>query len=384
MTRPIKVLHLITGLQTGGAEMMLYKLLFASNRGAFPAAVVSLMDRGTMGDKIAALGVPVYTLGLNSLWTFPRALRALRKIVRAFAPDVVQGWMYHANLAAQWAAWGRHIPVVWNVRHSLYDLRLEKRTTQLVLRLSRRLCTRPSAIIYNAEISARQHEAFGYPAAKRVVIANGFELDRFVPSERARALLRQELSLPAGTLLIGMVARYHPMKDHCTFLQAVAQLHEAHPEVHYVLAGRGVTGDNGDLAQAIESLKLKHIHLLGERSDMPALTAALDIATSASAYGEGFSNVLGEAMACGIPCVTTDVGDSGMIVADTGVVVPPRSPEALAAGWRTLLELGTEGRHALGLTARRRIEGQFSLNAVVQQYQRLYQRLVKGKETAAE
>jgi glycosyltransferase involved in cell wall biosynthesis len=242
-----------------------------------------------------------------------------------------------------------------------------------VVRLGARGSHRAARIIDPAQTTARQHEALGYRADTRVVLPNGFDTERFAPSAEARLALRQELGLPPAARIIGKVARYHQMKDHASFVQGAARLRQTHPDVHFVLAGDRVDRDNAELMRLIDDPILAgRTHLLGRRDDAHRVIAALDILTSAAAYGEAFPNVLGEAMACGIPCVATDVGDSALIVGDLGHVVPPRDPQALAAAWRSLLDMGEDVRRDLGLRARRRVIDAYGLGAVTARYEALY------------
>ena len=173
------------------------------------------------------------------------------------------------------------------------------------------------------------------------MIPNCFDTDVFSPSEEARQTILQELGLSSSSTLIGLIGRYHPMKDHYNFIRAADHLSKSHSDVHFLLVGNKVDVDNKELTDFIKSRNLtSKFHLLGERKDINRLTASLDIASSSSYFGEGFPNVIGEAMACGVPCVVTDVGDSGWIIADTGLVIPPRDPEAMASAWRELLNTG--------------------------------------------
>ncbi len=371
----MKILHIITGLSSGGAQTMLYKLLSGSDRDRFRSVVVSLTNCGALSKPIEALGVPVHCLGMARGVPSPAALGRLLQVVEKVRPDLLQGWMYHGNLAASLAAWKGPVgaPVVWNIRHSLYDLRKEKRLTALVIRAGAWLSDKPVRILYNAHVSAAQHESLGYKPEKTKVIPNGFDCERFVPSREAREKLRAELGVPSDALLIGLVARYHPMKDHATFLRAAACLVTRRKHVQFVLVGRGVDAHNGELRSMLTELGLaSYVHLLGERRDISVLTAGLDIATTSSSWGEGFPNVIGEAMACAVPCAVTDVGDSSWIVGDTGKTVPPSDPEALAEAWRELIDISPEARRQLGLGARRRIEQHFSLPAIVARDQDLY------------
>ncbi|MFN6563564.1 MAG: glycosyltransferase family 4 protein [Nostoc sp. ChiSLP01] len=378
----MKIIYIITGLSTGGAEVMLYKLLSRMDKQRFSPVVVSLMDRGTWGDRIANLGIPVYTIGMK-----PGALKLINiwrmiDIVRQLKPDLIQGWMYHGNLAAQFVSLFifRQVPVFWNIRHSLHSLELEKPRTTIIIKLCAIFSRLPKKIIYNSQNSSKQHEKIGYFLEKTYIIPNGFETEKFTPSTQARLSVRSELNTPENALLIGLIGRYHPIKDHFNFLQAAALLLKTYSNVQFVLVGNKVDWDNHILSELIHELGLiKHIHLLGERHDVPRLTAALDIASSSSS-GEGFPNVIGEAMSCGVPCVVTDVGDSAWIVGDTGKVVPPKNPEALANAWQGLINIGKEGRESLGKAARARVIECFSLDSIVAEYETLYDNNISSKK----
>jgi len=210
-----------------------------------------------------------------------------------------------------------------------------------------------------------------------IVITNGFDPAAFRPDPVARQSVRRELGTGADTPLVGLVARFDPQKNHRGFLQAAAILHTRLPGCHFLLCGADITWENPQLAQWIDASGIRdQCHLLGERSDVPRLMAALDVVSSAAAFGEAFPLVIGEAMACGVPCVVTDVGDSATIVGETGVVVPPSDPQALADGWgRLLLSMSAEERCQLGLAARRRVEERFGLERTVEQYLSLYETL---------
>lgn len=373
----MRLLHVITGLQTGGAEMMLCKLLDAMRAGSFDSTVLSLMPPGPVGGRISALGIQVYSLKIRSRIPALGAILRMRRLVRAVRPDVIQGWMYHGNLAA-WSAhrWADRTPVAWNIRQSLYDIRCEKRLTRWVIRLGAVLSSRVQAIIYNSNTSRPQHEAVGYHRRHALVIPNGFDFDRFRSSPETRLAFRKALGLDADMPLVGMVARWHPTKDHANFLHGAAEVLERFSDVHFVLAGRGVDKDNAVLQDMIGSLGLTaRVHLLGEVSDVPAVMAALDVLVSAS-RAEAFPNVLGEGMACGVPCVATDVGDSALLLDGHGRVVPPRDPAALAAAVIELLRLDPHRRVELGAAGRLHVKVKFSLSEIAGQYAALYEKLV--------
>lgn len=369
-----RILHVITTLRTGGAETMLLKLLSARSQDWSPA-VVSLEDRGTLGERIEQLGIPVHALGLKG--GLPNPLRALSilPLVWRLRPQVIQGWMYHGNLVASVAqsALSGPVPVVWNVRMRLDTLGAESRLTATTIRLGALFSRGPVAIIYNSRAAAAQHEAIGYYAAHRTLIPNGFDCRVFRPDERAREEVRARLGMAREAVLVGLIARFHPVKDHANFLQAASRVAQAHPEARFLLAGTGVTGEQPALQKLVAEHGLQdRVFLLGERSDVPRLTAALDIACSSS-WNEGFSNTVGEAMACGVPCVATGIGDTNAeLIADTGLVLPPRDPGALAQAILRLIDAGAERRQQLGRAARQRIESEFSLPSIARRYEDLY------------
>lgn len=381
-----RILHVITSLDADGAQAMLCKLLAATERSPSDLAVVSLTGPGPLGPRIEALGIRVHALHMGSPPTVARGLARLARLVRAMRPDLIQGWMYHANLAALLARTlaRARVPVVWNIRHTPHRLAYEKRLTAATIRLGAWCSGHAERIVYVAEESAARHEALGYRPDRRLVIPNGFDTGRFAPSTPARVELRSGLGLAPSTVLIGQVCRYHPLKDHAGFLRAAALLSRSRPDARFVLAGRGLDRSNTAVLGLVRELGLvERVHLLGETSDPARLLAGLDIATLASYSGEGFPNVIGEAMSCGVPCVVTDVGASARLVDGTGRVVPAREPAALARAWSELIDLGPEGRAALGVAARRRIQDHFALPAVVARYEALYEDVAwRGRESS--
>lgn len=375
----MKILYIITGLGTGGAEMMLYRILSRIDKEKFQPVVVSLIDRGTIGDRIEALGIPVYTVGMQRGFPTPIDMYRLITIVKQVKPDIIQGRMYHANIAAQFANFftGNKTPVLWSIHHTINSLSSEKKTTIAIIKFGAYLSRLPKQILYVSNSSKSQHETLGYSSSKSCLICNGFDLSLFQPSVDNRISVISELNLPKNSFLIGVIGRDHPMKDHANFVRASAILLKKYPNVHFLMIGKGVDHKNPILTQLIKELGIdNHVSLLGERNDIACLISSLDILTSSSAYGESFPNVVGEAMACGVPCVVTDVGDSAWIVGNTGYVVPTRNPEALASAWKKLLELGEDRRESLGKAARARIETEFSLDSVVAKYESLYESFI--------
>jgi glycosyltransferase involved in cell wall biosynthesis len=373
----IKILHVITSLDIGGAQMVLFHLLKNMDAVKFENQVVSLIHPGKVGEKIQALGFPVFSLEMRSGRPDLGSLFRLVRLLRRESPDMVQTWLYHADLLGLLAARTVGVPVLWNIRASNMDMSHYRLLSSLVLRACIRLSGWPQAVIVNSRAGQVFHEHLGYHPRRWVYIPNGIDTDQFRPNLPARSALRNELGLAPDALLIGLIARFDPMKDHQNFLQASSLLTAKMPDVHFVLAGKEVDSLNPFFVKYLESNELRgKLHLLGPRDDTPDLMAALDIASLSSAYGEGFPNTIAEAMSCGIPCVVTDTGDSAYLVEKTGIVVAPKDPQALAEGWQQIIALDIEGRKALGAAARRRIQQDFQQAEIIRQYERLYESLM--------
>lgn len=376
---PIRVLHVINDLDVGGAERMLARLISSSDPARVCHSVIALLPPGRTGDEIRATGCPVATLSMRRGAFGPGALPRLVRLLRADRPDVLQSWLYHADLMATLAApLARVKATAWNIRCSELDFRLYPRATRWVVRALATLSRLPDAVVVNSEAGRAAHARLGYRPRRWELIPNGFDTSLFRPDPAARDSVRRELGIPADAPLIGMLARLDPMKDHATFLAAAARLAASRPDARFLLAGRGV--ELGSPALVPDRALAGRLHLLGERHDSPRLLAALDLATLASAFGEGFPNVLGEAMAAAVPCVATDVGDTALLVGPTGRVVPPREPSVLAEAWAALLALPAGERAALGAAARARIMGNYSLETACDHYLALYDSLRSSRE----
>jgi len=366
----MKIIHIITDLDTGGAEIMLYKLLSSLHDEVLNSTVISLMGRGKITERIEALGVKVETLDLvqgeRPSW---QTIKKLRQFMRAFNPDIVQGWMYHGDIAATVAVFlfdpmRRKVKLFWNVRQTLYDINSEKIQTRWLIVLGRWLSFFAHSVIYNSNLSAEQHCNVGYSVKKTKIIPNGFDLQKFKPDQHRRQQLREELKVAESVLLVGHISRLHPMKDHATLLRTIDRVVDslssigAKQEVLFLLIGHGVTS---------ELSKNPAIRFLGERSDIPKIMSALDIVVSSSAWGEGFPNVIGEAMASEVPCVVTDVGDSAYIVGKYGRVCSVGDDQCIANSLLQLIENKQE-RETVGRQARKRIKEKYSIDKIKKEY----------------
>lgn len=375
------VLHVVTGLSAGGAERFLARLLPPLRERGFEASVVALRSGGSVAAEIERAGFPVEILGLEGAPDLPRAARRLSSIARDRRPSLVQGWMYHGNLGAWIARRGvSGSPLVWSVRQGLYPDRPPRAATRIAIRLGATLSSRADRIVYNGEAAARGHEGIGYDASRRVVIPNGFDLEVWRGGPERRAEGRRRLGLDDAPPIVGLVARAHPVKDHETFGRAAARLVRRRPEVRFVLAGRGVVEGAALLERALSEPEVRsRAHLLGEPDDLPAIVAAFDVATLTS-RGEAFPNVLAEAMAAGVPCVSTDVGEAREMLGGTGTVVPVGDDAALAAAWDTMLGMDPEGRRRAGEAARARVAARYDLAAAAAAWAALYDTLLDGKK----
>jgi len=371
----IKIVHIIAALNVGGTEMMLYKLLSRMRRDRFENIVITLKEKGSLSRDFESQNIRVYNVGGMGGILKISALIRLLKILREINPDIIQGWLVHGNFAAQITSFflPYRLSILWNIRYAALPKSETKNSTLLIIKFLSFLSSLPKKIIFNSKTSANDHIRMGYQRDKNCIIPNGFDIKLFSPSEENRRSVRLELNIPEKAILIGLIGRFDPLKDHRCFLKAGEKLLRNKREVYFLLAGREVDLQNRHLIQLIEKLGISgKVFLLGERRDVHRITAALDIA-ACSSVSEGFPNVIGEAMSCGIPCVVTDVGDSAWIVGDSGMVVPPCNHEALCEAWQKMIELGSVKRQILGEKARERIKNHFSIQMIVEKYEQLYE-----------
>lgn len=381
-TSKIKVVHIINSLGIGGAELALFRLLTNTDRSAFDMQVVALLNETPLGERLRETGLRVDCLSLSKNHLDVSAMVRLIRLLRRAKPDIVQTWLQHSDLlggiAAKFAGAG---PVLWNIRHSTLHPVLTKRRTRLITHICARLSAYlPTRILCCSESSREEQVKLGYVPRKMIVIPNGVDTDRFKPDRQAYCSIRKEMGIPPDALLFGGAGRFHPAKDHIGLIRAAGEIAKNNSNTHFVFCGERVEMTNPDLkARVIETGMADRFHLLGRRDDVPQFMAALDVFISSSGFSEGFPNVVCEAMSSGVPCIVTDVGDSARIVGDTGWVVPPEQPHAIA---RIALELCSGGPDLLrtrGLEARRRIEEHFSISRMISGYQEIYRQTMAGR-----
>lgn len=370
------VLHIITGLAVGGAEMALYRLVTSAQGSGYAHAVVALTPDGPLGDRLRRAGIALFNYDFK---TSPVAhFMALTALIRRIRPDVVQTWMYHADMfggiAARLAGIGN---VIWGIRTSSLEAG-DARATVIV----RKICARisgwvPDTIVCVAEAARQSHIQAGYDESRMVVVHNGFDPAHFVATGSQRSALRAQCGFCDEDVVIGHVGRFNANKDQHNFVQAAGLLAKRYPHIRFLMVGRDVDEDNAELMGWIgETGQARRFVLLGERTDVPVCLAAMDI-FCLSSRTEGFPNAAAEAMAMGLPCVTTDVGDAAMLVADTGVVVPRSNPEALARGIEDLLSLTRDALRHLGQRAKARIHAEFTVERTRQRFDEIYRRLIE-------
>lgn len=376
----MKVVHVIIGLDVGGAEGMLFKLVTTSTK--YSHVVVSLTTMGQVGKQLASAGIEVHALGMKSALSIPRTLYRLTKLVRRECPVAMQTWMYHADLLGGLVACISGVRVLWGIRTTELP-----RSGSHMTRWIRTCCASlsravPARIVYAAEASRRLHEGLGYDAAKSLVIPNGFQMERLRAGWAARDGSRRQLGLQGSDVAIGYVGRFHDDKDPHNLLRAAALLWQRGHAVRLVMVGRHMVDGNPVLANWIRELGLnERVLLLGERCDVPACLGAMDVFCLPSRT-EGFPNVLGEAMGVGIACVATDVGDVRTVLGDCGLVVPREDANALADALEQVLGW-TPAEHAAHVDAgRRRVEDHYSIEATCRKFEQAYDNGNKQGESA--
>lgn len=378
----MKVLHVITGLSNGGAEAVLYRLACADQKLGNQHYVVSLMGRGIYAAPLEQAGVAVSTLDMLRGRVTLSGLWRLYKVIKQVQPDVVQTWMYHADLIGGVIAKLAGVrAVAWGIRHANHDPANNSRITLVIAKLCARLSGWVPTKIVSCSVKATQlHQVLGYSAEKFVVIANGYPLNTLTPDPQARRRVRGALSIAPAVFVFGMVARYDPQKDHVTLIRALSQVKLAGHAFVCLLVGPGMDDGNVHLLSQIQTAGIaQQVRLLGPRNDIPALMNALDVHVLSS-LGEAFPNVLAEAMACGTPCVSTDVGDAALIVGAHGWVVSAQNPDALAAAMmqaKICFENDREAWQARKKSCRAHIVSNFELGLMCDRYRQVWRQCAK-------
>jgi glycosyltransferase involved in cell wall biosynthesis len=369
----IRITHVITSLDTGGAEMMLLRLSRGLKQRQFEQQVICLRPAGSIAAELIKIGIPVISLGMVASRPSLKEFQKLIRLIKIQKPDILQTWMYHADLLGSLAAqFAGHPAIVWGIHNAGLSPASMKISTRFVARclavLSHWL---PVKIVVCSETALNIHAAFGYDRNKMVFIPNGFDLSVYKPLPGTGKAIREELGIPLTAFVVGLVARFHPDKDPGNFIRAATHLAVQNSDVYFIMCGDGFSDQNTNLTRLIPVELRPRVVLTGTRSDIPPIMNALDIFTLSSST-EAFPLTIGEAMACEIPCVATDVGDIKKMIGESGFVVPRHNPEVLSAAWAKMLSLTKQEKLTLGQRARIRIAENYSLEKVIDEYGDLY------------
>jgi glycosyltransferase involved in cell wall biosynthesis len=365
----IHIFFLIRSLNIGGNERQLVELIKNLDKNAFEITIGLFYDEGILREELIAIkGVRLLPLFKSGRWDIIRFCTRLITVLHRLKPHILYSFLPDANLVGLISGRIARVKrIVWGVRASNMDVSRYDWLARTSLRLSAFLSRFPDAIIANSFAGIKFHRNIGYNTNRMMIIQNGINIDRFKPDHSAGLRVRDEWNIDEETIAIGLVGRFDPMKDHTTFLQAVKIFNQEERSVRFVCIGDGKEPYKSEIYSLCMTLGLNgSLIWAGERCDMTAVYNSMDIVTSSSSFGEGFPNVIGEAMACGVPCVVTDIGDSAIIVGETGIVVPPKDPQVLADGWRSMLKRLNDKSYSIKEMARARIVSHYNSETFIQ------------------
>ena len=371
-----KIIHIITGLNNGGAEGVLYRLCQYDKKNEH--IVISLSDKGKYGSLLEKNNIKVHCLNMQRNRISLVSLWWLFTFLRQQKPNIVQTWMYHADLiGGVFAKLAGIKSVFWNVRHSTLEPGKSKRSTIWISKACTYISSWvPNKIVYCAYESKVVHETLGYTPSKAEIIGNGYDLSHFNVDITARTSFRSEVGVTNEDILVGMIGRFDPQKDHANILRALSLVKKTGYTFKLVLIGQGMDSHNQSLLNLIRENQLKeHVTLLSQREDIPTVMNGIDLHVLSSSFGEAFPNVLAEAMACGTPCITTNVGDAALIVDRTGWAVPPKQHQALANSIIEAInekETNEQAWLQRKKDCRRRIVANFSIEKMVSRYHQVW------------
>jgi len=374
----MKVLHIITDLDVGGAENMLVSLVTELQKRGIDNQVIGLGNEGSIGEHIRSNGIEVEALGIRPQHLELRKFIKFIRIIKNFNPDIIQTWLYHADFVGSLAGLiAGHRTIIWGLHHTLSKNSKIKISTAFIGKINSILSHWvPRKIVCCSESAFKAHASIGFEKRKLILIPNGINLSKFKPDPGASHSVRDELGVSQNDHLIGMMARFHPAKDHQLFISSAKLLLDTLPNVHFVMAGKDISLENPVLLDwIIATGKREHFHLLGERADMPRLFSGMDIVTLCSKE-EALPLSLIEAMACGALCIATDVGDCKFILGKGGLCVNPDDEEELFQGWIKLLSLSPDELNNLKESARIWVAEQFDIINVAQKYLDIYKQTI--------
>lgn len=376
---PVRLLLITRSLNYGGSERQVVALAKGlRKRGAF-VTVATFYSGGPLRREIESAGVLVESLEKRARWDVLGFLGRLIRLVRRIQPTILHGYLPTSNILTVFIKpFCSSTKIVWGLRASNMELERYGYVDQIQSWVERKLSHFADLIVVNSHAGFDFAARRGFPQDKMVVIPNGIDVDRFCPDTSARQRIRQAWGVADDQHLIGLVGRLDPMKGHDTFIKAAALLSRGRDNITYICVGDGPEAFKQKLVALSKEMGLDHrLIWVSASDDVGAIYNALDLVTSCSSYGEGFSNVIGEAMACGRPCVVTDVGDAKRIVGDTGYIVAPGNPAALASTWQEALDANDSEKARRSQMARKRVVEQFSLERLIEETSGVLETAVK-------
>jgi len=371
----MKILHIITSLSDGGAEAVLYRMCKFDKSNTH--TVISLMNEQKYVPMLKKIGINVFTLNFSNRQVNLKGMVKLYRLIKKIEPDVVQTWLDHADLVGGVIArFAGKKNIVWGVHHSELKRGESKLSTIFISRVNALMSYFiPRKIIYCAEESRKAQEKIGYKKSKGIIVFNGYDWKGFKPDNSIVQSLRNELSIHHDTFLIGHVGRYDPQKDLGNLIDAFSILNKKNLKFQASIVGTELDKENSELVASIKKHDLcMHIHLLGRRDDIEVVMNGIDLFVLSS-VSEAFPNVINEAMLCGTPCVTTDVGDSRFIVGETGWTVRPKDSMALAdAIIKAYNEKNSNSSSWIKrkVACRKRVEDNFSIDIMIENYKKVW------------
>lgn len=371
----IKILHLITGLNVGGAEMALSRLVSGMDKEKYNTCVVSMIKPGPVGDLITKSGIAIYSLDIPQGKISLNGFLKFIKILHQFQPDILQTWLYHADLLGLIAGKLTGVrSILWNIRCSAMDIKESPLMSKVVTKICAILSPIPNAIIANSKTGIKDHQNLGYRPREWFLIPNGIDTSVFKPESTYRAIIRREFGLNEKNIVVGLVGRLHLQKDHPNFLHAASIIHKDNKDIIFFIVGDGPDNYKNELLKLANSLSIeKNIIWAGSRHDMPQIYNCFDCLVLSSAYGEGFPNVIAEGMASGIPCISTNIGDASEIVETMGTIIPPGNPKILADSILELLHKSEEEKKQISLLSRLSIIEKYELAKMINIYSSYYE-----------
>ncbi|MHA5067735.1 glycosyltransferase [Cetobacterium somerae] len=366
-----RIIHIITGLGNGGAETMLFKLLESMDKNSYELEVISMMDKGITGSKIEKLGIKVHALNMK------RGIPNLNGIIKAINlcknADIIQSWMYHADLFSFIISkFCKPKKLIWGIRRSNLEWNKNKKSTIIIAKINSILSRYVNKIVSCSIVATEVHKKIGFDSKKLITIPNGFAIDKFYNIKESKEQLCKEFNITSEKKIFSLVGRWEVLKDHDNCLKALKILSKKREDFILILCGTNITEENQKLLDLIKENNLEEkVLLLGRREDIPKIMSATDVYISSSS-GEGFPNVIGEAMACETICVVTDVGDSAYIVGETGEIVPRKNPLLLAKAIEKVLNYSEEEKSIKQKSARQRIIDNFEILNITKKYTNLY------------